>query len=133
MSTSPFHYAFLALTLVACGDNSPSGPEPGDDEILATASLQFSPADKSVEVGSAVTFRFAAVAHTVQFDEVAGRPTNISNATANQSITRTFAQVGVFPYHCTIHPSMTGVVRVLAAGSPAAPPPPPPPPPSPYP
>jgi plastocyanin len=133
MSRIPLRTTFAVLALVACGSDSPSGPAPGDDEVLATASLQFSPADKSVEVGTSVIFRFAAVAHTVQFDEVAGRPAHIANAVANQSVSRTFDQVGVYPYHCTIHTGMTGTIRVLTAGNPAAPPPPPPPPPSPYP
>jgi plastocyanin len=121
----------VALTLLGCGGSTPSGPGAGEHEILATASLQFSPADKSVAAGTAVTWKFAAVAHTVHFDDVSGRPTNIANAVANQSVSRTFGQVGVFPYQCTIHPGMEGIVRVVPPGS-VVPPPPPPPPPGPY-
>ena len=29
----------------------------------------------------------------------------------------TFAQAGTFPYHCDIHPTMTGTVTVQAAGA----------------
>jgi plastocyanin len=102
----------VALTLLGCGGSTPSGPDAGEHEILATASLQFSPADKSVAAGTAVTWKFAAVAHTVHFDDVSGRPTNIANAVANQSV-------------------MEGIVRVVPPGS-VVPPPPPPPPPGPY-
>lgn len=131
MSTSRIPAALAALTLLGCGGASPSGPQEGGNQILATTSLQFSPADKSVEPGSVVTWKFGAVGHSVQFDQVTGHPADIQGPVANQSVSRTFSQVGVFTFGCTIHPAMRGTIRVLAPGS--VPPPPPPPPPPPYP
>lgn len=124
--------AMLATTgLWGCGGDSPSGPQAGSTEIHATTSLQFTPQERTIEAGGTITWNFGAVGHSVQFDQVAGRPVDITGPVANQSIARTFPQVGVFPFGCTIHPAMRGSVRVVAQGSPP-PPPPPPPPPSPY-
>jgi plastocyanin len=88
-------------------------------------------------VGTTVTWGFGPVAHTVVFGDVAGHPPDISTATANQTVGRTFNTVGTFPYSCSIHPEMQGSISVTAAGAspppPPGPPPPPPPPPPGYP
>lgn len=134
-SISALVAAAVAAGCIACGSSGPSGNNGGDGDIEATAGLQFLPAQLTVTAGSSVAWEFGPVAHTVVFEAVAGRPTDITSATANQIIARTFSTAGTFPYVCTIHPGMTGTVIVTATGSsvppppPPAPPPPPPPPP----
>lgn len=123
---------FLAVAFTGCGGSTPSGNNGSDGDIQATAGLQFVPGQLTVSTGSSVTWDFGVVAHTVVFDAVAGRPADIANPVANQSISRTFATAGTFPYHCTIHPGMNGSIQVTGSGSSVPPPaPPPPPPPSP--
>jgi plastocyanin len=125
--------AGLAL-LIACGGSTPSGNNGGGDgDIQATAGLQFVPGVLTITSGTSVTWDFGAVAHTVVFDPVAGRPADIAGSVSNQQVSRTFATTGTFPYHCTIHPEMSGEVRVTAPGGNVPPPPPPssPPPPPP--
>ncbi len=120
--------ACSALSLVGCGGSTPADNTGGAGDIQATASLQFLPPQKTVALGTQVTWDFGAVAHTVVFDEVTGHPANITSATANTTVARSFGTLGTFPYHCTIHPGMTGTVQVVSsgAGMPAPPPPPPP-------
>jgi plastocyanin len=116
--------------VVACGGNSPAGSGGGDADIQATAGLQFLPGQLTISAGSSVTFGFGAVVHTVVFDPVAGRPADIG-ATSGAEVARLFASPGSFPYHCTIHPQMSGTVVVGSASTPPPPPPLPPPPPPP--
>src|SRR5258705_740695 len=49
--------------------------------------------------------------HNVTFDGVAGAPSNIANRTSG-SVQKTFGSVGTFPYQCTNHLGMTGMVVV---------------------
>lgn len=104
----------LSVSIMSCGGDD-SGTDPGDNNSAATvqasASLQFSPATVDIAVGESVTWVFGAVSHTVQFNQVAGAPTNIG-ASNQKSVTRTFSTAGVYPYICTIHAGMTGTVRV---------------------
>lgn len=124
-------HALLALiALGGCGGSSPTAA--GDmvgNQVQATATIAFLPASISIAVGERITWVFGSVGHTVTFDSVAGAPANIDGANSNTSIARTFSSAGVYTYHCSIHPSMTG--SVLVGVSNVVPPPPPPPPPPP--
>jgi len=103
--------------LAACGGSS-SSTEPqsgGQPTVQATPSLQFTPNNITVAVGSSVTFAFGAVAHNVFFDnDPAGAPTNIDGTNSNSSVARTFTTEGVYVYNCHIHPGMRGTVTVVA-------------------
>jgi plastocyanin len=72
--------------------------------------LAFSPPTVDVQVGGTVGWTTAAIAHTVTFT-TAGAPENMP-AFDNASNFRVFPTHGNFPYHCLIHPQMTGLVRV---------------------
>ncbi len=117
--------ALLLLVLAGCGSSTPTDTGDSSADIQATAGLQFLPPVKTVTAGSSVTWAFGVVAHTVVFDGVAGHPADIASPTANQSVARTFAAVGTYPYHCTIHAGMSGSVQVVATAATAPPPPPP--------
>jgi predicted lipoprotein with Yx(FWY)xxD motif/plastocyanin len=69
----------------------------------------FSPISISVPIGAKVVWtNNDSIIHTVTSDSGA------FNGTVNigTSFTFTFTQAGSFPYHCSIHPSMTGMVVV---------------------
>ena len=81
--------------------------------VMATPAIQFTPATIELTAGGTVTFDFGAVAHTVYFDNAPpGAPANITAASANETITRTFATAGQYRYNCHIHPGMAGIINV---------------------
>jgi plastocyanin len=80
--------------------------------IMVTGSLSFNPADVTIEPGQTVVWRNAvSMLHTItpqghsEWSE--GTVTN-----ADDTFTHTFQAEGTFPYECTLHAGMTGVVRV---------------------
>ena len=77
--------------------------------VDATLSNTFTPATVVVTVGGTVTWNFATL-HNVTFDG-AGAPANVPN-TGTGSVSRTFPAAGTYAYQCTLHPGMSGNVRV---------------------
>jgi plastocyanin len=85
------------------------------DHAVAISGFAFSPATVSVTVGDTVTWTNSdAQGHTATADGGVFDTGTIGNT---QSATVTFATAGSFPYHCSIHPDMTGTVVVAAASS----------------
>ena len=118
----------VAVVCAACGGgaggNSPTSPSdyngagtpatpaaPSPNTVIASSASAFSPASLTVAAGTTVTFTFEGVTHNVVFDNVSGVPANIE-PTYSESVRRTFATKGTFPYQCTIHSGMTGTVTV---------------------
>jgi len=69
----------------------------------------------NIPAGTSITWDWGAgptSPHTVTFDAVANAPTDISQRTSG-SVSRTYNNAGTCPYHCAIHPSMTGSVTVI--------------------
>jgi plastocyanin len=74
----------------------------------------FSPTSVSVAVGDTVTWRNTGQApHNAVADDGSFKTPDLNNG---QSASHTFRQAGSFSYLCTIHPQMTGTVRVLSSG-----------------
>jgi plastocyanin len=69
-----------------------------------------SPSSLTVSVGDTVTWtNHDGVAHTSTSNTGVWNSGSLSNG---QSFSFIFSTVGSFPYHCTIHPSMTGTITV---------------------
>jgi plastocyanin len=70
----------------------------------------YSPSELDVAAGAVVSFHFPAEQHNVVFSGSAdGTPASVS-PTVNTVVNVKFTTRGIFPYVCTIHPGMAGIV-----------------------
>ena len=84
------------------------------DQAVAIGGFAFSPASVTVSVGDTVTWTNSdAQTHTATADDASWNSGNIAGGGGTKSVT--FTTAGTFPYHCAIHPAMTGSVTVTAA------------------
>ena len=85
------------------------------DHAVAISGSSFSPREITVTVGDTVTWTNSdQISHTATADGGSFDTGALSN---NESGTVTFSTAGAFPYHCSIHPNMTGTITVEAAAS----------------
>jgi plastocyanin len=103
--------AALLLTVFAMA----ALPARAQSQSVNIAGLAFAPASVTVSQGSTVTWtnNDAGIPHTVSAD---GGTFDSGNLTTGQTFSQTFSTAGSFPYHCNIHPQMTGTVTVTGAG-----------------
>lgn len=102
----------IGLVLAACGGSSVSAPDTGGDgsEIIID-SFTFAPSALDVRVGDTITWRNDQnTAHTTVSGVVGGWTSDLLEP--GDSFSHTFTETGQFPYSCTIHPSMIGVINV---------------------
>lgn len=78
-------------------------------EVLAIDN-RYEPAEVTVKKGQAVTWTFAG---SVKHDVVAGDRSFVSELVREGTYTHIFDEAGEFPYLCSIHPEMVGLVRVV--------------------
>jgi plastocyanin len=104
-----------SLLLFAAGcsktmnDQNGTGNNPPSNEVFMQGGL-FSPATITVALGTTVKWTNKdGVTHNVTSDDGVFTSPNIIN---NGTFTYTFSVAGTFPYHCTIHPSMTATIIV---------------------
>jgi plastocyanin len=106
--------AASALLALGCGgdSNGPSdgGNPPPDGDVLVQSNF-YSPATLSVAAGTSVTWAWRGGSHSVTFSDAD------SDIKSSGTFERTFPTAGTFPYHCRVHPEMTGTITVTAAGS----------------
>lgn len=118
--------ATQAIALAGCEGSGygPAEPPTPRNLVSATPSLAFSPAEITIAVGDSVTWAFGGIPHNVSFQTEGdsarwyggrssdrGAPAKVATL-ANGSATRVFGRAGSFSYRCTLHPGMTGEVRV---------------------
>lgn len=97
----------LAIALIVT-----AAPVLAADEAVTIEGFTFKPQAVTVNVGDSVTWTNAdADAHTAT-----GSGFDTGNIAGGASQTVTFQSAGSFAYSCSIHPTMTGTVRVQAAG-----------------
>jgi plastocyanin len=108
-----------AFAAVACSDSGNGGQGPGDGapegDILVRNNF-FDPSAFEAAPGATVVWTWASLGtvHNVTFDD--GEESGNKGSGTYQ---RSFAAVGDFPYHCTIHgQSMSGVIHVVNAPAP---------------
>jgi plastocyanin len=90
--------------------STPGAPQPA--VVSVTGNLTFNPADVTIAPGQTVVWRNAVnMLHDITPDGhsewTAGTVSN-----ANDEFSHTFQNVGTFPYRCTLHAGMSGMVRV---------------------
>lgn len=103
-----------ALALGACGGSSKSGAtgatSAGGNTTVVLKSLTFEPDSITVKTGDKVTWDWQDTqAHNVTF------PSFHSDTQSSGTYAHTFTSTGTFKYHCTLHPTMTGKVKVTSA------------------
>jgi plastocyanin len=95
--------ALLAIMLMAQTARAVNQP-------ITIANFSFSPAALQINVGDSVTWTNSdGFAHTVTSD---GGVWDSGPVASGSTFQRTFAEPGIFRYHCEIHPSMQGQIRV---------------------
>jgi plastocyanin len=106
----------VLFALAACGAAT-AGPTPRPNEVQVIepagkeASWTYAPNELRVAAGTTVTFvNKGKEFHTITSSD-AGRPFDVG-IDSGKIATITFDKVGLFAYHCGVHPQMTGVVRV---------------------
>lgn len=114
--------AVLALSGLSCGgdDKNPMNPGGGgggaDVTITITGmngSSSYSPSPDTVLVGQTVAWHNAdATTHTATANGGAFNTGNVGGGGTSAAIPMN--TVGTFAYHCSIHPTMTGTLVVLA-------------------
>lgn len=89
------------------------------DHAVDISGFAFAPPQIAVAVGDTVTWTNSdARVHRVIADDASWDAGEVAGGGGKASVT--FLEAGAFPYHCSIHPEMTGSVTVeAAAGAPA--------------
>jgi len=107
--------AVLALGAVtACSaqvkpDVVPSAEGVDAAVVVTVIDNRYEPALVEIEVGDAVRWEFRG---TMEHDVVAADGSFVSDLTTKGSYSHVFDTAGEFAYDCSVHPEMTGIVRV---------------------
>lgn len=102
--------ALAAIAIVGAGSVALAA-----DASVTIAGFAFSPNTVTVNVGDTVTWtNNDGVSHTATADGGSFGTGSLGNG---ESGAETFGTAGSFPYHCSIHPQMTGTVVVQAAAA----------------
>ncbi len=107
----------LVGALVACSAGSkpdvvPSDELPAGTEPAVTVRVidnKYEPAEVEIEAGQAVRWVFEGV---MEHDVVAEDGSFVSELVTAGEYVHVFGSAGEWPYDCSIHPEMTGVVTV---------------------
>ena len=100
--------AALLVVVSACSGDGPSSPVPANE--VRVSNNDFSPATRTIAVGTTLTWRWVSGSstHNVTF---AGGPASPDQASG--TFARLFSAAGTFAYQCSIHgASMSGTVTV---------------------
>lgn len=100
----------LALASVVLGGGAAIGCADRPAVEVGVRDLQFTPGDVSVAPGETVTWHFddGGLLHHVEANEGDFESSIVGEGTFSV----TLDEAGVHPYHCSIHPYMTGTITV---------------------
>ncbi|GEP32960.1 hypothetical protein NSZ01_07280 [Nocardioides szechwanensis] len=88
----------------------PATPAVAAGPTVSVADMRFTPATLKTGLGSTVTWTFPdPMAHTTTSDQGFW---DSGTKSGGETFAHTFGSAGTFGYRCTLHPSMTGKVRV---------------------
>ena len=105
---TPFGVAFALIALVAAGASDSITEAPM--RAVTMPGKAYEPSHLDVLVGTTVTWKNDdSINHTVTSD---ADLFDSGEVAASETFARRFDTVGTFPYHCVIHPSITGEIDV---------------------
>jgi plastocyanin len=107
-----FHSTFLTLAVAAL-IWAPSAR--GANTNLNIVNFAFQPNTATINVNDSVTWTWVGSPHSTTSDAGVWDSGVFS---AGHTFTRAFTSAGSFPFHCTVHPFMTGSITVQAANVP---------------
>lgn len=107
-----FHSALCSLAVAAF---SWSPHAFGMDATLNIVNFAFSPNTATINVNDTVTWNWVGSPHSSTSDTGEWDSGIFS---APHAFSRTFTAAGTFPFHCTVHPFMTGTITVQAVNVP---------------
>jgi plastocyanin len=102
----PFHYTLCVLAIIAALWSNPAF---GSDANINIINFAFTPNTASINVNDSVTWTWVGSPHTSTSD------TGLWDSgvfSTGHTFTRAFTSAGSFPFHCTVHPFMTGTITV---------------------
>jgi plastocyanin len=108
-----------AAVALSCSNNdNPMKPGGGGADVTISirgmTAPNYSPSPDTVTVGQTVAWKNNdSITHTATANGGAFNTGNVSSGATSAAMTMN--TVGSFPYHCSIHPSMTGILVVKAA------------------
>ena len=92
----------------ATTNGTSAAPMQGKIIEVSIQNFAFEPSSVTISAGDTVKWKnLDSVAHTIKGTDFASEALN-----SGDSFSHTFTQAGTYDYHCSIHPSMTGVVIV---------------------
>ena len=105
----------LSMSTIMCSksyNNTGNPPPTGGTVVTVTISgMTFSPSTVTVKTGTTVVWKNNDVSvHTATSDD--GSTFNTGNIAIGYSGNVMMSKAGTYPYHCTLHSNMTGVVEV---------------------
>jgi len=104
-----------ALSLLAIGAVIGSPPARGANANINIVNFAFSPNTATINVNDTVTWNWVGSPHSSTSD------TGVWDSgvfDAGHTFTRAFTSAGSFPFHCTVHPFMTGTITVQSVNVP---------------
>ncbi len=111
----PLRWVTLFMTSVALLLSV--APAAAQSRVVTISGFAFQPQSLSVQLGDTVTWHNSdAASHTATAD--GGKWGTSAIASGGNSAPILMDAVGAFPYHCAIHPGMTGTIVVLGAATP---------------
>lgn len=83
----------------------------GNRNVVAMG-IAFTPKEVSIRTGSSVTFKFLDLDTDHNVMSVGTKRFKGISARTTGSVKRTFRRGGIYRYECTLHPGMTGRIKV---------------------